>query len=67
MVLLKRLDEDGIVFHTHATSRKGRELEVNPRAALLVYWDPLGRQVRVEGPVERARGGVRRVLRGAAP
>jgi len=53
MVLLKRLDEHGIVFHTHATSRKGRELEANSRAALLVYWDPLGRQVRVEGPVER--------------
>jgi pyridoxamine 5'-phosphate oxidase len=53
MVLLKGFDEDGIVFHTHATSRKGRELEANPRAALLCYWDPLGRQVRVEGRVER--------------
>jgi pyridoxamine 5'-phosphate oxidase len=53
MVLLKEIDEDGIVFHTHATSRKGRELELNPRAALLLYWDPLGRQVRVEGPVAR--------------
>jgi len=53
MVLLKRLDENGIVFHTPATSRKGRELEMNPRAALLLYWDPVGRQVRVEGPVER--------------
>jgi len=53
MVLLKRFDEDGIVFHTHATSRKGGELESNPRAALLLYWDTLGRQVRVEGRVER--------------
>jgi pyridoxamine 5'-phosphate oxidase len=53
MVLLKGFDEDGVVFHTHATSRKGRELDSNPRAALLLYWDPLGRQVRVEGPVER--------------
>jgi len=53
MVLLKRFDEEGIVFHTHATSRKGRELESNPRAALLLYWDQLGRQVRVEGRVER--------------
>lgn len=52
MVLLKQFDRDGIVFHTHATSRKGRELEANPRAALLLYWDPLGRQVRIEGPVE---------------
>jgi pyridoxamine 5'-phosphate oxidase len=53
MVLLKQFDEDGIVFHTHATSRKGRELEANPRAALLFYWDPLGRQVRVEGRIEQ--------------
>ena len=53
MVLLKRFDEAGLVFHTHFTSRKGRELEANPRAALLLYWDPLGRQVRVEGRVER--------------
>lgn len=52
MVLLKRFDDAGLVFHTHATSRKGRELEENPRAALLLYWDPLGRQVRVEGRVE---------------
>jgi pyridoxamine 5'-phosphate oxidase len=53
MVLVKQLDDGGLVFHTHATSRKGRELEANPRAALLFFWDPLGRQVRVEGPVER--------------
>jgi pyridoxamine 5'-phosphate oxidase len=53
MVLLKGFDEDGVVFHTHATSRKGRELDANPRAALLLYWDPLGRQVRIDGPVER--------------
>lgn len=53
MVLLKQFEEDGIVFHTNATSRKGRELEANGRAALLVYWDPLGRQVRVEGRVAR--------------
>jgi pyridoxamine 5'-phosphate oxidase len=53
MVLLKGFDDNGIVFHTHATSRKGRELEANPRAALLFYWDPLGRQVRIEGSVER--------------
>ena len=53
MVLLKRFDEQGLVFHTHYSSRKGRELEANPRAALLVYWDPLGRQVRVEGTIAR--------------
>jgi len=52
MVLLKRFDERGLVFYTHQTSRKGRELEANPRAALLFHWSPLGRQVRVEGRVE---------------
>jgi pyridoxamine 5'-phosphate oxidase len=53
MVLLKGADERGLVFFSHYTSRKGRELEENPQAALLFYWDPLGRQVRVEGRVER--------------
>jgi pyridoxamine 5'-phosphate oxidase len=53
MVLLKQADEDGLVFFTHYPSRKGRELEANPQAALLFHWDPLGRQVRVEGRVER--------------
>jgi pyridoxamine 5'-phosphate oxidase len=53
MVLLKRFDEDGFVFHTNYGSRKGLELDANPRAALLLYWDPLGRQVRIEGPAER--------------
>jgi pyridoxamine 5'-phosphate oxidase len=53
MVLLKAADERGLVFFTHYTSRKGRELEANPHAALLFHWDPLGRQVRVEGSVER--------------
>ena len=53
MVLLKSFDERGLVFFTHYTSRKGRELTANPRAALLLYWDALGRQVRVEGAVER--------------
>jgi pyridoxamine 5'-phosphate oxidase len=53
MVLLKRCDEGGLVFYSHYTSRKGRELEVNPQAALLFHWRPLGRQVRIEGTVER--------------
>jgi pyridoxamine 5'-phosphate oxidase len=53
MVLLKRFDESGFVFHTHFTSRKGKELEANPQAALLFSWDPLGRQVRVEGRAAR--------------
>ena len=52
MVLLKAFDEHGLVFYSHRTSRKGRELEANPQAALLFHWSPLGRQVRVEGSVE---------------
>jgi len=53
MVLLKSADERGFSFHTNYESRKGRELGENPQAALLFHWQPLGRQVRVEGPVER--------------
>ena len=53
MVLLKEFDKRGFVFFTGYESRKGRELAENPRAALLFHWDPLGRQVRIEGPVER--------------
>src|SRR5581483_10690588 len=53
MVLLKQADADGLVFFSHYPSRKGRELAENPRAALLLHWDPLGRQVRVEGAVGR--------------
>jgi pyridoxamine 5'-phosphate oxidase len=53
MVLLKGFDERGLVFYSHYTSRKGRELDVNPQAALLFHWPPLGRQVRIEGRVER--------------
>jgi pyridoxamine 5'-phosphate oxidase len=54
MVLLKAADEDGFVFYSGYDSRKGSELAANPRAALVFYWQSLGRQVRVEGPVERA-------------
>ena len=52
MVLLKDFGPEGFVFYSNRGSRKGRELGVNPRAALLLYWHALGRQVRVEGPVE---------------
>ena len=53
IVLLHRISESGFVFHTNYESRKGRELEANPQAALVLYWHPLGRQVRVEGSIER--------------
>jgi pyridoxamine 5'-phosphate oxidase len=53
MVLLKGVGQSGFAFFTHYQSRKGRELEENPRAALVFYWPELERQVRVEGEVER--------------
>jgi pyridoxamine 5'-phosphate oxidase len=53
MLLLKGADEDGFTFFSGYDSRKGGELDENPRAALVFYWQPLGRQVRVEGPVRR--------------
>jgi pyridoxamine 5'-phosphate oxidase len=53
MVLLKDITERGLTFFTGYESRKGGELAANPRAALLLYWPALGRQVRVEGAVER--------------
>ena len=51
-VLLKGIDERGFVFFTDARSRKGRELRGNSRASLALYWQPKGRQVRVEGSVQ---------------
>jgi pyridoxamine 5'-phosphate oxidase len=53
MVLLRGHDERGFAFFTNRESRKGGELAANPRAALAVYWQPLNRQVRIEGSVEQ--------------
>ena len=53
IVLLKGLDDAGLTFFTNYDSRKGLELGVNPRAAAVLLWHPLQRQVRVEGPVTR--------------
>lgn len=50
-MLLKSVDERGFVFFSNSHSRKGRELEENPHAALCFFWQPLMRQVRVEGAV----------------
>jgi len=52
VVLLKGIDQRGFVFFTDSRSRKGSELRANPRAALALYWQPNGRQVRVEGRIE---------------
>jgi pyridoxamine 5'-phosphate oxidase len=53
MVLLKGHDSRGLAFYTNRRSRKATELEANPRAALVLHWEPPERQVRVEGSVER--------------
>jgi pyridoxamine 5'-phosphate oxidase len=51
-VLLKGVDDRGFVFYTNKQSRKGDELDANPRSSLLFYWKSLGRQIRIEGVVE---------------
>jgi len=53
IVLVRHVDARGFVFHTNYDSRKGRDLEANPAAALCFYWPTLDEQVRVEGQVER--------------
>src|SRR4029079_14842514 len=52
VVLLRGLDDRGLVFFTNRESRKGQELRRNPRAAVVLHWWELGRQLRVEGVVE---------------
>jgi pyridoxamine 5'-phosphate oxidase len=53
IVLLKAFDQRGFVFFTNYTSRKGFELGDNPRATLVFFWQPLERQVRINGTVEK--------------
>lgn len=57
MVLVKKVSEEGFVFYTNYASRKGAELDGNPRAALLFYWPWPPRQVRIEGTVARLSAG----------
>ena len=52
-VLLKGFGKDDFRFFTNFESRKGKELDSNPFASLVFYWEPLHRQVRVEGPVKK--------------
>jgi pyridoxamine 5'-phosphate oxidase len=56
VLLLRDIDERGLVFYTNRTSRKGEELRTNPRAAAVLHWWELGRQARVEGRVEELSG-----------
>jgi pyridoxamine 5'-phosphate oxidase len=53
MVLLKGFDERGAVFYTNMESLKGRQLNANPKAALLFHWKSRSRQIRLRGPIER--------------
>ncbi len=53
IVLLKGISEHGFVFYTNYGSEKGRHLEENPRAALNLFWEPLERQIRIDGQVEK--------------
>lgn len=52
-VLLKKFDENGFVFFTNYESEKGHDLNVNPMASLLFHWQPLFRQIRINGHVEK--------------
>ncbi|MBT5656271.1 MAG: pyridoxal 5'-phosphate synthase, partial [Phycisphaerae bacterium] len=51
MMLLKGLDARGAVVYTNVQSRKGEQITANPKVALLLHWDALGRQIRIEGSV----------------
>ena len=53
IVLLKEIDDRGLVFYTNYGSRKARDLAAHPFAALVLYWEPLHRQIRIEGSIER--------------
>ncbi|WP_345951475.1 pyridoxamine 5'-phosphate oxidase [Mucilaginibacter sp. PAMB04274] len=53
IVLLKGVDEQGFSFYTNYLSRKGKEIAKNPHAALVFFWGPLERQVRIEGTLEK--------------
>ena len=53
MVLMRGFDERGFVFYTNYQSRKASEVAENPRAALVMYWAPLMRQIRIEGMVQK--------------
>src|SRR5579871_3453770 len=53
MVLMRGFDDRGFVFYTNYRSAKARQLEQNPQAALVFYWAPLTRQIRITGRVEQ--------------
>ncbi|MGV6889261.1 pyridoxamine 5'-phosphate oxidase [Rhodophyticola sp. SM2404] len=56
MVLLKDIEEDAFVFYTNYDSKKGQEIEASGKAAFVLHWKSLRRQIRVRGIVEREDG-----------
>ena len=54
MVLLKKISDDGLVFFTNYNSRKGKEIELNPKVAVNFWWRELKKQIRIEGSIEKA-------------
>ena len=54
IVLLKKISDDGLVFYTNYNSRKGKEIELNPKVAVNFWWRELKKQIRVEGFIEKA-------------
>jgi pyridoxamine 5'-phosphate oxidase len=56
MVLLKEIEADAFVFYTNYTSRKGQEIEASGKAAFVLHWKSLRRQIRVRGVTEREEG-----------
>lgn len=56
MVLLKEIEAQGFLFYTNYTSAKGREIEAVGKAAFVLHWKSLRRQIRVRGLTEREQG-----------
>ncbi len=54
MVLLKKISDEGLVFYTNFNSRKGKEIELNPKVAVNFWWRELKKQIRIEGSIEKA-------------
>ncbi len=55
IVLVKSFDQKGLVFGTNYSSRKGRDIAQNPKASMVFFWEPLERQVRFDGPIEKTK------------
>jgi len=52
-ILIKEIKDNGFVFYTNYNSKKGKDLELNPKACIVIYWEGLGVQIRIRGKVEK--------------